>query len=109
MYMLVQIFACSLAGDNSPALQTPVPVPVARSGDDHRDQGSATLTVSRRLTSSDWWTITTGTGYCELANDGTCVTDGGGDYGNGESCTVRAERDLILSSAIFDTEARFDF
>ena len=55
--------------------------------------------------SSSWWTVTAGDD-CELSSDGACVTDGEGNYGNYEACTVRAEAALTLQVVSFDVEAQ---
>jgi hypothetical protein len=57
--------------------------------------------------SSDLLTVIAGT--CELTNDGTCVTDGPGDHGNGERCSMRAEATLSLSGITFNTQSGFDY
>jgi hypothetical protein len=54
------------------------------------------------------WTVMSGSG-CELSSNGMCVSDGDGDYGNYETCTVRAEAAIVVSAQAFDTEANFDF
>ena len=36
------------------------------------------------------FTVTSGTSYCSTTNGGTCVTDGPGNYGNYERCTIVA-------------------
>ena len=57
---------------------------------------------------SEWWTITTGEIHCHLSNDGACVTDGDGDYGDDEACSVRAEKPLMLSTTSFSTASILD-
>ena len=59
--------------------------------------------------SSDFWTVLSGSAYCELSRanrwagpgepsvEGACVTDGPGDYGPSEHCEVQANVDLTLS------------
>ena len=42
------------------------------------------------------WTVLDGGEYCQITEDGRCVTDGEGNYGNDESCTVRAEIGMQL-------------
>ena len=37
-----------------------------------------------------------------------CVTDGAGDYGNDERCTVRAEVAIVVSAHGFSTESGYD-
>jgi len=51
-----------------------------------------------------WWTVTSGSAYCHLSNSGTCVTDGIGDYGNNERCTVRANQALVASTTQYQVE-----
>jgi hypothetical protein len=55
------------------------------------------------------WTIQSGSQFCSLTNGGTCVTDGPGNYGNNEACTVVAARSIVLTATEFDTERNFDF
>ena len=55
------------------------------------------------------WDITSGSQWCELTPDGACVTDGPGDYGNNERCTVVAATSLYVYSTFFDTEYRWDY
>ena len=43
------------------------------------------------------FTVTDGLAYCEVTNGGTCVTDGAGDYGNDELCTVRSQNRQLVS------------
>jgi hypothetical protein len=53
--------------------------------------------------------LTVTAGPCESTNNGTCVTDGPGDYGNDERCSMRAEATVSLSASAFDTESGFDY
>ena len=64
--------------------------------------------LERRQMATTSWTITSGAQYCQLSNGGACVTDGAGDYGNNEQCTMRAEVPMVLSTNLFDTEAGYD-
>jgi hypothetical protein len=50
-------------------------------------------------------TVAAGASYCEVTNGGACVTDGSGDYGNNERCSMRAETAVILSSSAFDVQS----
>jgi hypothetical protein len=60
-------------------------------------------------TSAARWSLVSGAG-CEIAQADTCVTDGAGDYGNNEQCTVRALVPMIVSAeAGFSTESDFDY
>jgi len=52
--------------------------------------------------------VTSGASYCEIDTDG-CVTDGAGDHGNGEACTVRVNTAGTLTATHFDTERRYDY
>jgi hypothetical protein len=58
---------------------------------------------------SQFWTVSSGDHACELSLDGMCVSDGVGHYGNGESCTVRAEAAIVVSAQGFDTEALYNY
>ncbi len=55
------------------------------------------------------WSIVSGADSCELSSEGTCVTDGAGDYGNYENCEVRADVALTYTISALDTEADFDW
>ena len=56
-----------------------------------------------------FWHIASGANYCEIVDDGRCVTDGPGDYGPNEFCKVMALKPLILSATSFHVEAVHDF
>ena len=62
--------------------------------------------------SSTWWVITSGSQYCSLSSDGTCVTDGPGSstgmYGNNERCTIQAAAELYVTATTFQTESGVD-
>ena len=61
--------------------------------------------ASRVSTTTPLWSIISGASYCELSNGGTCVTDGPGNYGNSEDCTVQAEVAMTVSITHLDTES----
>ena len=58
---------------------------------------------------SEWWSITSGTQYCQLTQNGMCVTDGVGAYGNNERCTVMARRDLFVTATEYTVESCCDY
>ena len=46
---------------------------------------------------------------CQVTTGGTCVTDGAGNYGNNERCTITAQVALTLSTTgTFSTESYWD-
>ena len=45
-----------------------------------------------------------GAAYCQVTNGGTCVTDGAGNHGNAERCTVQATSALYATATHFNTE-----
>jgi len=47
--------------------------------------------------------VTSGSAYCSIDSSG-CVTDGIGDHGNSEACTVTANHNITVSSTYFNTE-----
>jgi hypothetical protein len=49
----------------------------------------------RRTQTASMWSVVSGSSYCQVTPDGTCVTDGDGDYGVDEQCTVRADVALV--------------
>ena len=51
---------------------------------------------------ADW------SGRCYVDSSG-CVTDGGGNYGNDEQCTIRVLLSGTLTATQFDTENGFDW
>ena len=59
-----------------------------------------------------FWTIlnpSPNPNVCSLSYGGECITDGVGQYGNGQSCTFRANRDFALDVREFSTETNYDF
>ena len=58
-----------------------------------------------------WFTVADGANYCHVTADGQCVTDGLGNYGNSEDCTVVATTAVALnvdvSRGTFDVGAMF--
>jgi hypothetical protein len=53
--------------------------------------------------------VTSGSSYCQVTPDGACITDGDGDYGNHERCTVQALASMVVSAQVgFITEPRDD-
>ena len=54
------------------------------------------------------WSILSGGSYCEVSSDGYCITDGPGNYGNNEDCTIRAEVPMTLQARAFNTESDYD-
>ena len=50
------------------------------------------------------FTVTYGTSYCSTTNGGTCITDGSGNYGNNERCTITADTAMTLTVIAFNTE-----
>ena len=57
-------------------------------------------------TQRNLWTITSGAEYCQFTNNGACVTDGVGNYGNNERCTITANVDLYASAPYYSVEVR---
>ena len=58
---------------------------------------------------SKFWKVESGFQFCEIVADGRCVTDGFGNYGNHESCTVKALQPLILTTVQYDIQSRNDY
>jgi hypothetical protein len=64
----------------------------------------------RRTQTASMWSVVSGSSYCQVTTDGTCVTDGDGDYGVDEQCTVSAEVALVVSAqGDFSTELDWDY
>eukprot|EP00900_Chrysochromulina_parva_P004319 jgi/Chrpa1/13889/Chrysochromulina_OHIO_Genome00024570-RA len=55
------------------------------------------------------WTIVSGSLYCSVSSDGLCITDGSGNYGDGESCTMQAQVSMTITATEFNTEPGYDF
>ena len=55
------------------------------------------------------WRINSGMAYCEISNDGACISDGDGDYGNDESCEAEALSPVTIQAESFMTESGYDF
>ena len=60
------------------------------------------------------WSVVTGAEYCTVTANaagvtGACVTDGIGEHGINEACTVSATTDLYATSTYFHTENYYDF
>ena len=50
--------------------------------------------------------VVQGTDFCQVINGGTCVTDGSGNHGNNEACTIQAMvAGTISSVGNFDVES----
>ena len=54
------------------------------------------------------WIVESGSAYCSVSADGLCVTDGDGNYGASEACTVRAAQALYVTATEFNTENYWD-
>merc|ERR1719160_278242 len=64
------------------------------------------------------FTITSGFDACEYTSNGTgtsypgsfdCITDGSGNYGNHERCTVRVNTDAVITPMQYDIEDNMDY
>ena len=53
-------------------------------------------------------TVTAGSDYCAIDAD-YCATDGPGDHGNGELCTIRVAARGFVTASEFDTESGYDW
>ena len=55
--------------------------------------------------------VVRGSEWCSVSNNGTCVTDGVGNHGNYERCTIRglAPQGLYVSTTFFETETYWDY
>ena len=54
------------------------------------------------------WTVTSGSAYCQVTGD-TCLTDGVGNHGDGERCTVTANMDVYVTATYYNTENKLDY
>jgi hypothetical protein len=56
------------------------------------------------------WTILSGSQYCEIVTNGTCVTDSNSTrYGDNELCIAQATVALVATASSFNTELGHDF
>merc|ERR1711965_1153725 len=55
------------------------------------------------------WVITSGSAYCQLSNNGNCVTDGPGNHNNNERCTIATTQALTATTTYFSTESNYDW
>ena len=51
-----------------------------------------------------FWQVVSGSEFCHITDNGRCVTDGQGQYGNQESCRVMALRPLSLTTTQYSVE-----
>jgi len=51
--------------------------------------------------------VTSGSSFCQIDANG-CATDGAGDHGNNEACTIRVNVAGTLTAHQFDTESGYD-
>ena len=61
---------------------------------------------------SDAFRVLSGSAYCHVStsSDGrSCVTDGDGNHGNNEACTVEVLQTGLLSATEFQTESGYDY
>ena len=67
------------------------------------------VTAPPSSNSSSYWRIVFGSNVCQLSDNGRCVTDGPGSYGNYERCEVQALRDLTVTAQQYDNEDFYDY
>jgi hypothetical protein len=52
--------------------------------------------------------VTAGASFCQIDANG-CATDGAGEHGNDEACTIQVNAAGYLTATEFDTESGYDF
>ena len=52
--------------------------------------------------------VTAGETFCQIDANG-CATDGAGEHGNDEACTVQVNQAGYLTATEFDTESGYDY
>jgi len=62
-----------------------------------------------KIPTSDFFNVIHGQRFCQISQDGKCVTDGSGRYNNNERCLIEAKKSLVLTHQEFSTEKNFDF
>ena len=96
-----------------PPQGTDLPPPLARSaaidavGRRQRRRASCCLAASRRPPPSTGDHF--GSQWCSITSNGECVTDGTGNYGNNERCTIRAEQSLYATATYLTRVAATTF
>jgi hypothetical protein len=55
------------------------------------------------------WTVTSGSEFCHITSDGSCVTDGHNRYDNNEDCTFKAAAQMTITAKNFHVESYYDY
>ena len=55
------------------------------------------------------WVVSGDATHCAIETNGMCVTDGIGDHGNNEACTVSARQNLYATATFFSVETYWDY
>ena len=85
-------FACTCSASST---APPTPSPATRPPTGSPNSGGAL-------------SVTNGANFCQIDANG-CATDGAGEHGNGEACTIRVTAAGFLTATAFDTESGFDY
>ena len=64
---------------------------------------------STTTTPKPYWSLYSGSNYCQIVDGGRCVTDGAGNYGARERCTVIARRQFYVYTMQYDVEGCCDY
>ena len=70
----------------------------------HGDDSPSLTTATKGA----YWQVVSGSEFCHITDNGRCVTDGQGQYGNQESCRVMALRPLSLTTTQYSVEYNYD-
>jgi len=73
------------------------------------DSTERVTTTTTTIYDNEFWEIISGSKYCQISNDGHCITDGVGGYGHNENCEIRTLRPLVATATEYDIEHGFDF
>merc|ERR1711939_978230 len=74
-----------------------------------KKKGKAVIAMRLVTPVPEFWEIVSGSEYCQISNDGLCITDGVGGYGHNENCEIRTLRPLIATATQYHAENNYDF
>jgi hypothetical protein len=80
-------------------------IPADRQYWERQCNGTATAIRLLRLEGLE---VASGSSFCQIDANG-CATDGAGDHGNNEACTIRVNVAGTLTATEFDTQSGYDF
>ena len=100
--------APSVAPTMSPTSPTAAPTTAVPTVSPTVAPTSPTAAPTTTAPTNDAFLVVSGEEFCQLVNDGQCVTDGIGVYGNNEACVIELQRSGWVSSTEFNTQFGYD-